>query len=660
MVKKKSYQELSAELHELRKNYEALKNSFDCQIQKRISTETTLLRSENRYNNLSEQIDAIVWHYDLKNDRWGYVSPQTERILGYTPDEWINFQWWVDIMHPDDRTWAPSFCLNETKRGAWHEFEYRLRHKNGQYIWIYDKVRVETLDGEPVALLGAMFDVSRHKLEEINNRDFASKKLKTAIENVKASILITDSDGNIEFANPFFSELTGYAADELKGKTPGILKSGVQDQPFYEKLWEVIKTGNTWRGEMCNKKKNGELFWEFATISPFKNEAGAITNFVGVKTDITPVKELNNQLQIAKDEAEESKLRFEALHNASFGGIAIHDNGIILDCNKGLAEMTEYSVDEIIGMNGLLLFHENSRDMVISNIRAGYNKAYETIGIRKSGEEYPLRIEGRNVPYKGKTARVVEFRDISERKRNEGIIIKQNETLKSLVADKDRFISILAHDLKGSLGGMIGLTQLMAQNGGEYGAEKITYLSNTLYKATQNAYNLLNDLLAWARSQSGNMAFKPTDVSLSEVSGEVKKEVTFAALSKSIELKFDIDSGLSVFADRYMLRTILRNLISNGIKFTNPGGSVSINAIQEPDGIVVKVSDTGTGITAEKTRVMFNGSYNQSETGTDKEHGNGFGLLLCKEFVQKHSGSIWVESKVGEGSDFYFKLPCNQ
>ena len=161
----------------------------------------------------------------------------------------------------------------------------------------------------------------------------------------------------------------------------------------------------------------------------------------------------------------ESEVRFKALHNASFGGIAIHDKGIILECNQGLSEITGYSVTELIGMEGLLLIAEKSRSTVMNNILSGFEKPYEAVGLRKNGEEFPIRIEARNIPYKGKTVRTVEFRDITEQKLAE----EEHKKLQAQLIQSQKMESIgtlaggIAHDFNNILSGIFGFSQL-AQN----------------------------------------------------------------------------------------------------------------------------------------------------------------------------------------------------
>lgn len=159
------------------------------------------------------------------------------------------------------------------------------------------------------------------------------------------------------------------------------------------------------------------------------------------------LKRSNLELFKAKKEAEESEARFKALHNASFGGIAIHDKGLILDCNQGLSELTGYSIHELIGMNGLLLIADNNRELVLERIISGYEKPYETFGLKKDGSIYPLRLEARNIPYKEKTVRSVEFRDITQRKKFENELKKHRENLEKLVQERTNELIAINEEL---------------------------------------------------------------------------------------------------------------------------------------------------------------------------------------------------------------------
>ncbi|EKD82756.1 MAG: hypothetical protein ACD_39C01116G0002, partial [uncultured bacterium] len=220
-----------------------------------------------------------------------------------------------------------------------------------------------------------------------------------------------------KFAPSFESFIEACHPDDRAAVTTAYHDSIQKKKSYYEIEHRIIR------------KDNGEIRHVQEKCRNECNEAGVVVYSVGMTQDITERKLAEEELRKAKEIAEENETRFKALHNASFGGIAIHDKGIILDCNQGLSEMTGYSVAELIGMNGLLLIAERDRDMVIVNIQAAYEKPYEATGVRKSGQEFPIRLEAREVPYRGKRARTVELRDITIQKQSEAVLAAEKEQL---------------------------------------------------------------------------------------------------------------------------------------------------------------------------------------------------------------------------------------
>ncbi|MBN1599635.1 MAG: hypothetical protein JW894_15175 [Bacteroidales bacterium] len=232
-----------------------------------------------------------------------------------------------------------------------------------------------------------------------------------------------------------------------------------------------------------------------------------------------------------------------------------------------------------------------------------------------------------------------------------------NVELNEVNATKDKFFSIIAHDIKNPFGTVMGFVELMQRNFGKWTDEKKVQIIDVLYDSTQNVYNLLENLLQWSRSQRNVIEFKPKKVSLKDMTFTVFSIFKHAADDKKIKLNLDIEEDISIYADESMLNTILRNLVSNAIKFTPKGGSVTISAVREKNNVLFKIKDSGVGMDEVRLKKLFRIDSHQSTEGTNKEKGTGLGLILTKEFVLKHRGEIWVESEVGKGSVFNFRLP---
>jgi signal transduction histidine kinase len=229
--------------------------------------------------------------------------------------------------------------------------------------------------------------------------------------------------------------------------------------------------------------------------------------------------------------------------------------------------------------------------------------------------------------------------------------------LNELNASKDKFFSIIAHDLKNPFNTIIGFTDLMDEAERANDNSLTHKYSNLINTAAHQTYRLLENLLEWANSQRGKLTFLPARLCLAEL---IKEEIAFIedmAERKNIMLRNLVGDSVMIFADRNMMRTVIRNLLTNGIKFTEKGGSVTVEAAERIESIEVSVSDTGIGMNEITKSCLFRLDHNLATAGTENERGTGLGLFLCKDFIEKHSGKIWVESEEGKGSTFKFILP---
>ncbi|MBK9389962.1 MAG: PAS domain-containing protein [Bacteroidetes bacterium] len=244
-------------------------------------------------------------------------------------------------------------------------------------------------------------------------------------------------------------------------------------------------------------------------------------------------------------------------------------------------------------------------------------------------------------------------------KESESVIQHQNSELKKLNTDKDLFITILSHDLKSPLNNLLGLSEVLMEDKSKLNADEIRAIANDINKLTKNTSDLLDELLIWARKQQGIIPFEPHNLSFTDICVEILKTLSQKASAKDISIDYSRLDHLSVFADADMLKIILRNLVSNAIKFTNRNGEIQIIADKDAENVTITVSDNGIGIEPQDLIKLFDISQLATTKGTAKEKGTGLGLLLCKEFVEKHNGKIRAESLPGKGSKFIFTLPVS-
>jgi signal transduction histidine kinase len=237
-------------------------------------------------------------------------------------------------------------------------------------------------------------------------------------------------------------------------------------------------------------------------------------------------------------------------------------------------------------------------------------------------------------------------------------LAKSEGELKLMVQTKDKLFSIIAHDLKGPFTALLGLTQLLSSNSSEMDSNQIREYSELIHESSEKLLNLIENLLHWSRSQIGMIKLDPKNISIAKISNEVVNLLKTQASSKEVDLVNEVPDTILAFADFDTINTVIRNLVTNAIKFTEKDGVISLNAYRNNNTVVIKISDTGVGIREELLGKLFNLEESFSTKGTRQETGTGLGLIVCKEFVEKNGGQISVESQVGKGTIFTITLPA--
>ncbi len=362
----------------------------------------------------------------------------------------------------------------------------------------------------------------------------------------------------------------------------------------------------------------------------------------------------------------QSEVRFEKMANTAPVMIWIADvEGLFSFVNSVWLDYTGKKIGDELGMNWLKNVHPDDFEKLLNVYR-------DAFGSRESFSA-EFRFKGVNEKYhwmlmKGTlrlndegifTGFIGSCVNINEQIENEEKIKKINAELTETNETKDKFFSIIAHDLRGPLSGLTQILEILATDYESMEEDEKIEIVKEAAKASNSTYALMENLLEWSRIQSGSLPYEPTKINLLTLINNTGTLYEQNIKNKVINFKVDVNPEVTVFADKKMTETILRNLIMNAIKFTPQNGSVSVYSEGDQNYSTIKVQDTGIGMEQTTLDKLFRIDVSHSTRGTEDELGTGLGLILCKELAEKQGGKIWVESKIDAGSTFYFKLPAS-
>lgn len=409
-----------------------------------------------------------------------------------------------------------------------------------------------------------------------------------------------------------------------------------------------------WINEICN--------------TDFDQEGHPLRSY-GTIQDITKYK-------LTEENFRQKEEQFQSLIESIPSGIAIIQENKFAFVNpagrKILGGNSEISLN---GKNVSKIIHTKSKNnfsIKLKSILLG-NKVptFEETLLRSDRTEFEAEITLVQTTFSGASAVQLIVNDITERKKTEEALRKSEEKfrllsvnlsenearLKNLVATKDKFFSIIAHDLRSPFNSIIGFLDLLQINYETLNEfEKKNYLK-IIDDDTKNTLKLLDNLLEWAKVQTGKISYESTRQKLLPIIKDVEGTLESSLNLKQLKLNYNVSDQMEVFADTNMLTAILRNIISNAIKYSHPGGTITVNAVKQIDYVEILVSDTGIGMSEETKNGIFKINGHVSVPGTENESGSGLGMILCKEFIDRHNGTIWVESELGIGSKFGFRIP---
>jgi PAS domain S-box-containing protein len=510
-------------------------------------------------------------------------------------------------------------------------------------------------------------------------------KLSRAVEQSPAGIVIMNWRGAIEYANPGFSEMTGYRPDDFSGMDSRDLEFNVHPPEFHENIRDTVMRGDTWRGEICVRKKDGKTLWCSTTISPIIDKKNTVANCVAVMIDITSQKQASEELleyagSLAKASAEikkqakeltVSELKYRTLFDASRDAIMILEPyGAYLDANPASAKLFGLKDGrEFTGYSPSDLSPECQPDGTPSSVRAEVVTAttlangshfFEWTHQRRNGSVFPATVLLTRMEIEGKTILQATVRDTTAEKQAAEALRVAKEGAEAANQAKSAFLASMSHELRTPLHGVVGMTELLKGTPLE---ERQRQFVDACHTSGKSLIELINDVLDFSRIEAGKFDLDVRNFKLGQMVTEAVDAMRFQAEQKGLLLVADVapQTDRSVQGDDARLRQVLLNLIGNAVKFSDSGEIVVRVEPAKPEegehAIRFEVADNGIGIAADKIDRLFL-SFSQADPSIARKYGGtGLGLAISKRLIELMGGTVGVTSRLGQGSTFWFVVP---
>ena len=482
---------------------------------------------------------------------------------------------------------------------------------------------------------------------------FLLQKLDLFSGNTPMAVINWDLDAGITEWNKSAETIFGYTKEEALGKVAADFMLPESTKKLTNKVWESLyeNTGGT-RSTNENIRKDGKVITCEWYNTPLINEKGDVVGISSMALDIT--EKLNAEKAI-----EESNERFKMLSDLTFEGIVIHTNGIAIEINSSLERLTQYSREEIIGKNIIeLLIVEKYIPLILQNIEKDEAIPYEVEGKRKDGKNIWVEIEAKNYHYNGQNLRAVAIRDISQRKKNEQELRKALYEAQESERLKSTFLSTISHELRTPLNAVIGFSDLIDE---DMDIAEAASLSKMIFKSGNHLLEILNDIFDLSMLEEGTMILSKQDYDLHTLLDEVQEHILLEKRKMNKDnlaliFNFNTDNNLQINTDQKHFKQVLIHLLKNALKYTKEG-SVELGYKLIPKAYEFYIKDTGIGIDKKKQDYIFDHFRQLDDRHTREFEGVGIGLSIAKTLCENLGGEIGVESELGKGSTFYFRIP---
>ncbi|RLD89177.1 MAG: hypothetical protein DRJ09_07040 [Bacteroidetes bacterium] len=624
------------DITEQRKAENDLKESEDKfrRIFKESLTPQLLISKDNKFIDLNNAACKLL----------GYPNPAG--LLGKTPAD-------ISPKLQDDNPLSNESVLKyiskAIKDGA-SSFDWIHLTKDGKKINVHVTLTLLIINGNNVIHV-VWVDISKRVAREKEIR-----KLSTTIEQSPISVVITNLDATIEYVNPFFQKVTGYSAEEVIGKNPNILKSGLTPFHTYIEMWKNLTDGEIWTGEFINKRKNGTNYIESCVIVPIKDKAGNIVNYVALKEDISKKREAEERLA-------ESENKFKSLFYENKSIILMFDpvNGNILEANQAACDFYGYTDTEMVKKS---VFDFNVKDTkelfsLLNKVRTGEQNHFLFKHKLKNSVIKDVELYTGILNSKKKEVFYSVIHDISDKIKAQQELEKAKEKAEESDRLKSAFLANMSHEIRTPMNAILGFGALLQDE--EIGNEERNQFVDIINASGYSLLEIINDIIEMSKIEAGQISIhkKPTDIN--QLIKTVYNQHSLTASKKNIELRLNPDtfySNQAIMLDETKIKQILVNLLNNAIKFTDEGFVEMGYRIADKE-IEFYVKDSGIGISRENHHLVFD-RFNKITWDTDGKKvypGTGLGLSISKAFVEKMEGKIWLTSEKGKGTTFYFSIP---
>jgi len=663
--------------------------------------------SEQKYKDL--YYNAPIAYFTLnQTGNIIQLNHSAAKLIGLAPHETRHisiFPFIDDISKTDFRQFFKNISVSYQQELG--EILMRDSQGNSIYCNVQAISYIEDETGQTLYRF-TMMDINRQKKIQ-QDLQKSEELFRNIYEQSAVGLIMVAGNGQISHANTKVTDILGYTTVELINMN----LSDISYRDDFEIEKEYIRNviygyTDSYNMEKRYVHKNGNLIWTYLHSNVVRDHNGKVEYAIGAISDINDRKAIEVNLMKSFTETQKKQSEITELLNATHSILKSSDfkstaMDIFQACKRSIGAKAGYvALLSNDGTENDLLFLDDGGlpcsvdpclPMPVRGLRAEAYKSGKVIfdndfmqseWVKLMPEGHvalpnilfaPLKIGGIAVGVLGLSNKDTDFTEedatlagafaeyasiaLVNSRALENLELRAKE-LQELNLSKDRLFSIMGHDLKNPIQSIIGFTDLLNKNYTKYDEEKIRKFIQIVHNSSISVYQLLDNLLTWSKTQRQKAMVNPEIIILHSAVQICMELLDSMAADKKIIIQNKLEKDLLAFADSMMINTAIRNLLSNAIKFTQKGGCVTVSARSENADIILEITDTGVGISTEKIAELFAFNETQSGIGTEGEKGTGLGLIICKEFIELNHGKIWVESKVGEGSTFFLRIPCSQ